>query len=187
MRTKISEKIIKIINEIESNGEANLTRLTVLKKWFEHPYRLSSFGIFIAKQACTGDQISDESADLFGQAHHLLSTTSLLNPMIGRQEAEQLYFKLKAFQNDYKKIGWNSVRLLKNMNLYFIEEGLRIYLWRTDSPSDGYRLAAEYCENYDPMYGSSLNGPSVIKLENILSFMSDIEALEDQQPVFNNK
>ena len=187
MGTNTSEKIIKIIQDIESNGDANLTRLTVLKKWFQYPYRLSSFAIFIAKHACNGKQVSDENGELFRQAHHLLSTTSLLNPILGRQEAEQFYLKLNAFQHDYKKIGWNSVRLLKNMNLYFIEEGLRIYLWRTDSPRDGYRLAAEYCENYDPMYGSSLNGPSVTKLKEILGFMSDIEALEDQQPAFKNK
>ena len=34
MRTNIPEKLIKIAEEIETTGQANLTRLTVLKKWF---------------------------------------------------------------------------------------------------------------------------------------------------------
>ena len=35
MRTKIPEKLLKIVEERDAQGQANLTRLTVLKKWFE--------------------------------------------------------------------------------------------------------------------------------------------------------
>lgn len=35
MRTKVPEKLIKIIDDIDTQGNASLTRLTVLKKWFE--------------------------------------------------------------------------------------------------------------------------------------------------------
>jgi hypothetical protein len=35
--TDISEKLLKIAAEIGEHGNANLTRLTVLKKWFGHP------------------------------------------------------------------------------------------------------------------------------------------------------
>lgn len=37
MRTDIPEKLIKITEEIEDTGQARLTRLTVLKKWFAYP------------------------------------------------------------------------------------------------------------------------------------------------------
>ena len=51
MRTKVPEKLLAIVEEIESQGSASLTRLTILKKWFEHPGRLAAFGLWIAKRA----------------------------------------------------------------------------------------------------------------------------------------
>jgi len=180
MRTNIPEKLIKIAEEIETTGQANLTRLTVLKKWFEQPHRLASFAIFIAKRACSRKgKTAEETAEFFRDARSLLSQTSLLNPLIARNDAEKLYFRLKDYQNDHKRIGWDSVRIVKNQNLYLIEEGLRIYLWCTNSPRDGYRFAVVHCEHYDPKFGNSLNGPSLTKLHEIVRFMFSIEALED--------
>jgi hypothetical protein len=157
-----------------------LTRLTVLKKWFAYPHRLTSFAIFVAKRACSRKgKSSPETVELFSETRDLLSQASLINPTIDRHQAEMLYRRLNAFQNEHKKIGWDSVRLLKNRNLYLIEEGLRNYLWNSDSPRDGYRLAVDYCEHYEPRYGNSLNGPSLTKLNEIIRFMFNIEALED--------
>jgi hypothetical protein len=54
-----------------------------------------------------------------------------------------------------------------------------IYLWHTDSPPLGYKLAADYCQHYDPRYGNGLSGPSRIKILEIVRFMFTIEALEE--------
>ena len=35
MRTAVPEKLLKIVDEIQANGDVPITRLTVLKKWFE--------------------------------------------------------------------------------------------------------------------------------------------------------
>lgn len=180
MRTNIPEKLLNITEEIEETGQANLTRLTVLKKWFVHPHRLAAFAVFIAKRACSRKgKSSPETVELFTAARDLMSKADLLNPVLDRQQAESLYHRLKAFQTEHKKVGWDSVRLIKNRNLYLIEEGVRMYLWSVDSPREGYRLAVDYCEHYDPMYGNSLNGPSLTKLNEIVRFMFNIEALED--------
>jgi len=45
MRTAVPEKILKIIDDIDTQGNASLTRLTVLKKWFERPGRLPAFAL----------------------------------------------------------------------------------------------------------------------------------------------
>ena len=181
MRTNIPEKLLNIIEEIENTGQANLTRLTVLKKWFDtHPHRLAAFAVFIAKRACSRKgKSSSETVELFREARDLLAKATLLNPLLDRQQAESLYRRLKAFQNEHQKINWGSVRLVKNQNLYLIEEGVRIYLWFIDSSRDGYRLAVNYCEHYDPKYGNSLNGPSLTKLHEIVRFMFNVEGLED--------
>ncbi len=51
MRTAVPEKIQEIITDIDSQGNASLTRLKVLKNCFEHPGRLSVFGLWIARRA----------------------------------------------------------------------------------------------------------------------------------------
>ena len=50
MRTDVPEKLQAIVEEIDAQGSASLTHLTVLKKWFEHPGRLPAFGLWIAKR-----------------------------------------------------------------------------------------------------------------------------------------
>ena len=100
------------------------------------PYLLPNVPVLSRK-----GKTAKETAEFFRDARSLLSQASLLNPSIARNDAEMLYFRLKDYQNDHKRIGWDSVRIVKNQNLYLIEEGLRIYLWCTNSPRDGYRLA----------------------------------------------
>jgi hypothetical protein len=72
-----------------------------------------------------------------------------------------------------------TLRNLCNWNLMLVEQGLSIYLWHLDSSAHGYKLAADYCQHYDPRYGNGLNGPSRTKIAEIVRFMFTIEALED--------
>ena len=179
MRTHVPEKLISIADQIKKAGSAGLTRLTVLKKWFERPSRLSSFAIFVAKNACSRKgKSTGDAAILFREARQLLAEVDVYAPNIPRVEAEKLHRRLKEFQNEYKNSSWGKVRLIYDQNLFFVEEGLRIYLWHTDYPSQGYRLAAIYCEHYDPRYGNGLNGPSYTKIHEIVRFMFTLEALE---------
>ncbi len=60
-----------------------------------------------------------------------------------------------------------------------MEQGLTLYLGTPASPSKGYKLAANFCQHYDPRYGSNLNGPSRTKIMEIIRFMFTLEATED--------
>ncbi len=51
MRSAVPEKILKIIDDLDAHGNVPLTRLTVLKKWFEQPGRLAAFGLWVARRA----------------------------------------------------------------------------------------------------------------------------------------
>lgn len=179
MRTQVPEKLISIADQIKEGGSVALTKLTVLKKWFERPSRLSAFAIFIAKQACSRKGKTTRDANiLFLESRQLLAEVNVYTPNIPRVEAEKLHRRLREFQNEYKSSSWGQVRLIYNQNLFLVEEGLRIYLWHTDSPSQGYRLAANYCEHYDPRYGNGLNGAGYIRIHEIARFMLTLEALE---------
>ena len=69
MRTTVPEKLLAIADEIDERGEAQLTRLTVLKKWFERPGRLPAFGVFIAARATSRKgKTTGEATLLFREA-----------------------------------------------------------------------------------------------------------------------
>jgi hypothetical protein len=180
MRTSVPEKITKIIDEIDAKGNANLTRLTVLKKWFERPGRLPAFGLWMAAHAasCKGET-TGAAGELFDEARALLTDRKIGASGPDHAAAENLYKRLRDCQNEYQNQEWGPVRIVRHWNLMLVEEGLDIYLWHHDSPSHGYKLAVAYCQHYDPRYGNGLNGPSRTKLEEIARFMFNLEAAED--------
>jgi hypothetical protein len=96
-----------------------------------------------------------------------------------RQKAQALHDRLWDFQNEYQKQRWGAVRIVHNWNLMLVEHALAIHLGHKNSPADGYKLAADYCQNFDPRYGNGLNGPSRTKIEEMVRFMFTIEASED--------
>jgi len=183
MRTNVPEKLLNIAAEIDTQGQANLTRLTVLKKWFERPERLRTFAAWVASRATSRKgKTAGEAGELFKESRALLAKVNKYDPELNREAAKALYYRLREFQNEYEQQRWGRVRIIKNWNLLLVEEGLRIYLGLGDSsPSAGYKLAADYCQNYDPHFGNSLNGPSRTKIEEIVRFMFTVEALEGEE------
>jgi len=181
----ISHKLQKIVVDIEESGHAEPTRLTILKKWFETPRRLPSFGIFIAGRASRQTRkTTEEAPELFREVHEILADVDIFEPNIPQTDAINLHARLKAFQNQHRDVKWTSVRVIHNMNLFLVESGLHLYLWHGDSPAEGYRLAANYCEHYEPRYGNGLNGPSVNRIREIADFVLAIEAHEGDDTRF---
>jgi hypothetical protein len=183
MRTNVPEKLLKIVANIEQTGSAPLTRLTVLKKWLEYPGRLPAFALWVARRAALRKGKSmGETAELFAAAKSWLASVAICRvPPYDQQEAETLHSRLRNFQNDHIRGAWGPVRQIKNMNLLLIEQCLAITLQPQPLPVEGYRLAANYCEHYDPRYGNCLNGPSITKIQELVRFMFDIEAQEQDQ------
>lgn len=186
MRTKIPEKLIKIIDDIDAEGNASLTRLTVLKKWFEAPgrknsNRLRAFAVWVARRALSRKgKTAGVAGELFSEARALLDGLGQVYPTLQAKAAADLHQRLREFQNEFNFQQWGAVRIINNWNLLLVEQALAIWLWHHDSPSHGYKLAADYCQHYDSRYGNGLNGPSRTKLEEMVRFMFRIEALEDQ-------
>ena len=184
MRTNISDKLREVAAAIDRCGSADLTRLTVLKKWFAVSSHLSSFAIFIADQASRRKtkKTTKEVAELFLEARTLLADVDVFAPRIPRVAATKLHACLRAFQNEHSKSKWGSLRIIRDLNLFLVECGLHIYLDHGAAPTEGYRLAADYCEHYDPRYGNCLNGPSSSRIREIIRFIDAVEAHEEQGP-----
>lgn len=177
----VLDKIQKILDDIDTHGNVGLTRLTVLKKWFAYPKRLSAFGIWVAQWAIAHAEVTkSEPLTLLDEACVLLRSISSENtPQDSTLKAvHDLYKRLHDFQNEIKNLKWSSVRMIHCWPLLLVEEGFAIYLGMSNSPSDGYRLAVSLAKNYDPRYGDGLNGPSQDRLRDLLHFMRNVEALD---------
>ena len=185
MRTAVSEKILKINADIDTQGNVSLTRLTVLKKWFEGPARLPAFGLWIARQAAgRKGKTKDEAGTLLDEACALLGsagTKENLYKQIDRAAAKSLHNRARDLQNEFQNQQWGPVRIVHCWPLLLVEEGLALHLDRAVTPSDGYRLAADWAQNYDSRYGNGLNGPSRAKLEQLVRFMFTVEAREEER------
>jgi hypothetical protein len=58
---------------------------------------------------------------------------------------------------------------------------LALHLRKATLPTQGYKLAADWTQNYDSRYGNGLNGPSRAKLEELVRFMFNVEARKEER------
>jgi len=185
MRTAVPEKILKIIDDIDTQGNASLTRLTVLKKWFEHPGRLSAFGLWVARRAAgRKGKTKGKAGALLDETRALLGTASTRNSLfqqIDRVAARGLHNRARDFQNEFQNQQWGPVRIIHCWPLLLVEEGLAIHLGQATLPTQGYKLAADWAQHYDSRHGNGLNGPSRGKLNELVRFMFSVEALADER------
>jgi hypothetical protein len=181
----VPEKLLKLAAEITDTGSANLTRLTVLKKWFDGPSgpdRIRAFGAWIARRAIGSGLKSaeDGAAPLLHEARTMLRGRDRFRPRLSAAEQEKFwafYIRLRDFQNTYRRVYSNQMRQITNWDLFLVEEGIRL-LMRSAHPAEAYDLAAAYCRHYDPHTFHALNGPSVAKILAIVRFMRGIEQFE---------
>src|SRR5258708_3498886 len=116
MQTNITEKLQDIVTDIKERGHANLTRLTVLKKWFEAPSRIMSFGAFIAIQASRQTRkTTKEVEQLLCEAREILVDVDLFMPKIPKDRATRLHARLEAFQDERRDTRWASVRIIQGL------------------------------------------------------------------------
>ena len=184
MRSSVPEKLLAIVEEIDAQGWARLTRLTVLKKWFEHEGRMRAFGLWAARRSAgRKGKTKAEAGAVLDEARAVLGTTatreSFLQP-VEQDVAQALYERARKAQNELENQPSGPVRLIHCWPLLLVEEGLALYLGQAKSPTDGYKLAADFCQHYDSRHGNSLSGPSRTKLMEVVRFMFTIEALEEE-------
>ena len=73
------------------------------------------------------------------------------------------------------------MRIIHCWPLLLVEAGLALHLGQTEAPADGYKLAADWAQHYDSRHGNGLNGPSRGKLDELVRFMFNVEAQEDER------
>lgn len=185
MRTNVPEMLLTIIDEIDACGSANLTRLAVLQPWFERPGRLSDFGLWIAKRAAgRKGKTKGEAGTLLNEARDLLGTTATRENFLSRPDrdaARLLHDRARNLQNEFDDQPRGPERINHCRPLLLLEQGLALHLGLSNSPSGGYKLAANFCQHTDARHGSCLTGPSATKILELVRFMFFCEAIEENE------
>jgi hypothetical protein len=124
MPTSIAEKLTAVIAQIAAQGNAELLRLTVRKKWFERPGRIPAFALWVASRAVERGRDSGEDlvSELFREAQALLEHRGPRGRLDG-DVAERLYQRLRSFQSTYQRGKWEPLRIVKDANFLWIEAG----------------------------------------------------------------
>jgi hypothetical protein len=181
-KVSTSEKIRRIVHEIDRGGNASLTRLTVLKKWLEIPNRLPALGLWIANRAA-----SDNAGKEPGEAALIEKARVFLQGMNGagdrdrpldQRSMEAIHKQASQYKREFRNQQWGPVRVVHSWPLYLIEGGLALVVGPQRYPTDGYKLASNWAQNYDPRYGNGFNGPSRGKLVALAEWMEEKETEE---------
>jgi hypothetical protein len=109
-----------------------------------------------------------------------VSTRANLFQPIDPTAAKDLHERARLAQNEFQIQPWGPVRIVRCWPLMLVETGLALHSGLARHPSDGYKLAADWMQHYDSRYGNGLNGPSRGKLQELVRFMVNIEAREEQ-------
>lgn len=179
MKKTITDKILLLIGEIEATGFQNTTRLTLIKKWLEGEGRLHSFAAFVARKGLSRKRAAKDLQEqaLFAQAEELFEGIDVFRPLLDEKAADELYGRLKAYQNECRRTQWAAIRIIQTMNLFLVEQAIEAMLYpgRGDL---GYKLAADLCASYDPRHGTGLYGTCVKDLRDIVQYIKEREAAE---------
>ena len=73
-----------------------------------------------------------------------------------RARLSSLCREMEAEQNEYQRIGWNLVRMIKSTELIVVEQCLKSVLRSHEAPLWTYQAAKDYVERYDAKHGSGL-------------------------------
>ncbi len=149
----------------------SVTRLRTIASLCQTDEELRHFAFFIAGKTMKRMQENEKPFDqeLVQKAMELMSF-SLENQTANLEEMRHLFSSLQASQNQTRQAAWGTVvRTIAHWDLYLIEACLQCFLSK-GNPALGYELARDYCEKYDPSYGTGLIPKSVPFLEEVVGF-----------------
>ena len=134
------KKLSEIAEELRQGKHFPVTRLTTIKSLCGEPEAAAAFALFLAgriESKMRQEQGPERYRELVDRAVKELKPY-LTDPTEERKERlSSLCREMEAEQNEYKKIGWDMVRMLKSRDLVVVEASLKsvLKLLPTDSAS----------------------------------------------------
>ncbi len=174
-------KFAEIAEGLRRGERFEITRLTSLKDLCKDSGAARSFAMFLAVHArkkALEKKVPERVERLMARA--ITEMKSFLDdPNEGRRE--RLYPLLREIeqeQDEYKRIGWNMVRIVHSMELVVVENALKSILREQEAPTWLYQAARDYAERYDSRHGTGLIPSSAPMVQEIADFWRDHYGIE---------
>ncbi len=176
------KKLSEIAEELRQGKDFPITRLTAIKSLCDEPEAAAAFALFLAQRI----------QDKMRRWKHPKRFRELVDraikefkPYLADPTEERiarlssLCREMELEQNEYKKIGWNMVRMLKSVDLFVVEKCLRIVLMRSEAPFWAYHAFKDYVVRFDARYGSGLIPSSAPVVEEIVEFWREYYGIKE--------
>jgi hypothetical protein len=155
---KKAEKLDGIAEELRQGGHFSVTRLTTLKGLCEDPEAAGAFALFLARKI--QERMREKEAP---KRHRELVNRAVreMKPYLDDPTEERkkrlftLLREMEAEQNEYRKIGWGRVRIVKSMDLLVVEHALRAVLRDHEASFWLYEAARDYTGRTDELIPES--------------------------------
>jgi hypothetical protein len=167
------EKLSEIAEALRRGKRFPITRLTIIKSLCAEPEAAPAFALFLTQKIQSKmrkRKFPKEFRDLVDRAVKELKPY-LTDPTEERKaRLGSLCRQMESEQNEYKRVGWNMVRMLKSIDLFVVEACLRSVLRRGEAPYWAYHAARDYALRYDARFWSGLTPGSAAIVEEITAF-----------------
>jgi hypothetical protein len=176
------ENLSKIAEALRRGKYFPITRLTTLKCLCAEPEAAPAFALFLAQKIqkkMRQKKHPKHFRELVDRAIEELNPY-LANPTEeGKARLDSLCGEMESEQKDYKRIGWNFVRMLKSSDLFVVEQCLSIVLRAHEAPYWAYHAARDYALRYDARYWSGLTPKSAPAVQEIAEFWRDYFGIKE--------
>jgi len=177
-------KLADLASEVE-HGKFSLsvTRLTVLKSLCKDAEMAGRFVIDLAHRTCNhiaqGKRRSSHRTGTIDRKHRELMAETMAAMDAWQQgptekqrrDLQDLRSRLKAEQNEFKKIKWGSVRIITDSDLLLFELAVSCLLCPAQEAGRmAYQTASHFAERYNPRYGTGLPPESAPLVREIADF-----------------
>ncbi len=182
-------QVIKKVKSLSEIAEAlrrgkrfPMIRLTTIKSLCAEPEAGPAFALFLAQRIqkkMRRGKHPKKFRELVDRAVKELKPY-LAEPTEERQAPlSSLCREMEAEQNEYKKVGWNMVRMLKNTDLFVVETCLRLVVRSHEAPYWAYHAARDYAVRHDARYWCGLIPSSAPMVEEIAEFWRKYYGIEE--------
>jgi hypothetical protein len=167
------KKLAEIAEGLRQGKVFPVTRLTTIKSLCGEPEAAAAFALFLAQRIqkkMRQEQSPKRYRELVNRAVKELKLHMTDASEERKERLTTLCREMEAEQDEYKRIGWDMVRMLKSRDLVVVEESLKSVIKGHEAGFWAYQAAKDYAERYDARYGTGLIPSSASMVEEIAGF-----------------
>ncbi|MEM7531066.1 MAG: hypothetical protein AAF639_02725 [Chloroflexota bacterium] len=174
-------KMAQMAEDLRQGDHFNITRLTTIKGFCKDEEAAHQFVVYIAKR--THANMMQMEKPRYVDVEQWVSFQALVDEAMllidaymaddtdeHRRALHSMHSRLAKVQNEYRRVGSHTVRIIRSNELVIIERSILCLLSDYGVGAIAYRVARNYAETYNPRYGVGLPPESAPMVQDIVDF-----------------